>query len=126
MPERVDAYWENVGGPLQHAAFSILNDFARVVMCGMVGQYNDATPQPGPNLMFTVQKRVRIQGLIVFDKPAYYAEWRHMAAPWVADGTLRYREDDVDGLPKAPDALGGLLQGKYFGKVLVRVGADAA
>ena len=121
-PKGIDVYFENVGGVVQHAAFSLLNDFARVIMCGMVAQYNDdAKPPPGPNLMFVVRKRVRIEGLIVSDKPERFAEWRALAAPWVADGSLRYRETIVDGLENAPDALAQVLTGGNFGKMLVRV-----
>jgi NADPH-dependent curcumin reductase len=57
----------------------------------------------------------------VFDKPERYAEWRALATPWVRDGTLHYREDIMDGLASAPEALVGLLSGRNFGKVLVRV-----
>ena len=123
-PNGIDVYWENVGGAVQHAVFAQLNPFARVVMCGMVAQYNEADLPPGPNLGFVVRKRVRIEGLIVSDKPERFAEWRALAAPWVADGSLKYREDVVDGLENAPNALAGILQGQNFGKLLVRVGPD--
>ena len=125
-PNGIDVYFENVGGRVQEAVFSLLNPFARVVMCGMVSQYNEAEFPPGPNLGFVVGKRVLIQGMIVSDKPERFAEWRALAQPWVADGSLRYREDIVTGLENAPDALAGILGGRNFGKLLVRVGADPA
>ena len=125
-PKGIDVYWENVGGAVQAAVFAQLNFFARVVMCGMVAQYNDARPPPGPNLGFVVGKRVRIEGLIVFDKPHRYGEWRALAAPWVADGSLKYRETIVDGLENAPTTLAEVLRGGNFGKMLVRVGPDRA
>jgi NADPH-dependent curcumin reductase CurA len=120
-PDGIDVYFENVGGAVQAAAFPLLNFFSRVVMCGMVSQANAAEFPPGPNLGFVVGKRVRIQGLIVFDKPERYAEWRALAGPWVADGSLRYREDVVEGLENAPAALAGLLRGDNFGKLVVKV-----
>ena len=120
-PDGVDVYFENVGGIVQATVFDQLNTFARVVMCGMVSQYNEATPPPGPNLAFTFRKRVKIEGLIVFDKPERMAEWRALAAPWIAAGSLKYREDVVEGLEKAPLALAGILGGKNFGKLLVRI-----
>jgi NADPH-dependent curcumin reductase CurA len=123
-PNGIDVYFENVGGAVQAAAFAQLNVFARVIMCGMVAQYNDASPRPGPNLMFVVGKRVRIEGLIVSDKPERFAEWRALAAPWVMDGSLKYRETVIDGLDNAPEALAQLLRGGNFGKMLVRVGPD--
>ncbi len=123
-PNGVDVYFENVGGRVQAAVFGLLNPFARVVMCGMVAEYNDPEPAPGPNLMFVVRQRVRIEGLIVSDKPERLAEWRALARPKLEDGSLRYREDVVDGLENAPEALSGILGGRNFGKLLVRVGAD--
>jgi NADPH-dependent curcumin reductase CurA len=72
--------------------------------------------------MFVVRNRVRIEGLIVSDKPERFAEWRALAAPWVADGSLRYRETIIDGLENAPEALAMVLGGGNFGKMLVKVG----
>ncbi len=125
-PNGIDVYFENVGGALQHAVFAQLNPFARVVMCGMVAQYNETDMPAGPNLGFVVGKRVRIEGLIVSDKPERFAEWRALAAPWVKDGSLHYRQTVLDGLESAPEALCGLLRGENFGKMLVKVGADPA
>jgi len=120
-PNGVDVYFENVGGAVQMAAFAALNPFARVIMCGMVSQYNAAEFPPGPNLGFVVAKRVRIQGLLVFDKPERFAEWRALAAPWVVDGSLRYRETVIDGLENAWEALAMVLGGGNFGKMIVKV-----
>lgn len=123
-PKGIDVYFENVGGAVQAAVIPLLNVFARMIMCGMIAHYNDRDAASGPNLMFTVGKRVHIQGLIVSDKPERFAEWRAIAAPWVKDGTLKYRETVIDGLENAPEALIMLLRGGNFGKMLVRVGAD--
>ena len=123
-PNGIDSYFENVGGAVQAAVFDHLNPFARVAMCGMVSQYNEQTMPPGPNLGFVVGKRVLIQGFIVSDRPARMTEWRAMAEPLIADGSLAYREDVIDGLENAPDALTGILSGRNFGKLLVRVGPD--
>ncbi len=120
-PNGIDVYFENVGGYLQETVFPLLNSFGRVVMCGMVAEYNDAKPRPGPNLMAVVRKRLRIEGYIVTDKPERFAEWRALAAPWVADGSLHFREDIVDGLENAPEAFIELLRGHNFGKLVVRV-----
>lgn len=120
-PNGIDSYFENVGGAVQAAVFDHLNPFARVAMCGMVSQYNETTMPPGPNLGFVVGKRILIQGFIVSDRMARFTEWRAMAEPLVADGSLVYREDVIDGLENAPDALSGILSGRNFGKLLVRV-----
>ncbi len=122
-PNGIDVYFENVGGPVQQAVFPRLNDFGRMIMCGMVSEYNDVEPRPGPNLMAAVRKRLHIQGFIVGDHWRRFGEYRAMAAPLVRDGALKYREDIVDGLDRAPEAFIGLLQGRNFGKLLVRLAA---
>jgi len=120
-PNGIDAYFENVGGAVQVAVFDLLNPFARVAMCGMVSQYNEPVFPPGPNLGFVVGKRILMQGFIVSDRPERGTEWRAMAKPLIADGSLAYREDVIDGLENAPEALAGILGGRNFGKLLVRV-----
>ncbi len=125
-PNGIDVYFENVGGVVQEAVFPLLANFGRMVMCGMVAQYSEADVPPGPNLGPVVGKRLRIEGLIVSDKPERFAEWRALAAPWVRDGSLKYRETVIEGLDNAPEALRLVLTGGNFGKMLVRVGADPA
>lgn len=123
-PNGIDVYFENVGGAVQQAVFPRLNDFGRMIMCGMVAEYNDVEPRPGPNLMSAVRKRLKIQGFIVSDQWQRWGEYRAMAAPLVKSGALKYREDIVDGLDRAPEAFIGLLQGRNFGKLLIRLSAD--
>jgi len=123
-PQGIDVYWENVGGAVQQAVFPRLNDFGRMVMCGMVSEYNDVEPRPGPNLMAAVRKRLKIQGFIVSDQWQRFGEYRAIAAPLVRNGELKYREDIVEGLERAPEAFIGLLQGRNFGKLLIKLGDD--
>jgi len=123
-PKGIDVYFENVGGAVQAAVFPRLNDFARMVMCGMIAEYNDPTPLPGPNLGAVVRKRLKIQGFIVGDQRQRHGELRAMAAPLVRSGQLKYREDIGPGLERAPEAFIGLLQGRNFGKLLVKLGDD--
>src|SRR6266851_3493198 len=123
-PKGIDIYFENVGGAVQQAVFPRLNDFGRMVMCGMVAEYNDVEPRPGPNLVSAVRRRLKIQGFIVSDQWQRFAEYRAMAAPLLKTGELKYREDIVDGLDRAPEAFIGLLQGRNFGKLVVKLGDD--
>jgi NADPH-dependent curcumin reductase CurA len=125
-PKGIDVYWENVGGAVQQAVFPRLNDFGRMVMCGMVSEYNDVEPRPGPNLTAAVRKRLKIQGFIVSDQWQRFGEYRAMAAPLVRSGELKYREDIVEGLDRAPEAFIGLLNGRNFGKLLIKLGNDPA
>ncbi len=121
-PAGIDVYWENVGGAVQRAVFPRLNDFARMVMCGMIAEYNDREPAPGPNLMACVRKRLHIQGFIVSDTGwPRYPEFRRQMIGWMADGRMSWREDVVEGLARAPEAFIGLLKGENFGKLVVKV-----
>lgn len=129
-PDGIDIYFENVGGAVFDAVLPLLNIGARVPVCGLIAHYNDETLPPGPNplplLMSTLlQKRIRMQGFIILD---HYAErfdaFRRDMGEWVGAGRVKQREDLVDGLENAPAAFIGLLQGRNFGKLVVRV-ADA-
>lgn len=124
-PDGIDIYFENVGGPVWDAVFPLLNEFARVPVCGLIAQYN-AIAESGidrlPTLMQQVlQRSLTIRGFIqrefVDQRPAFYREM----ADWIASGRVRYREDIVDGIANAPQAFLGLLEGKNFGKLVVRV-----
>jgi NADPH-dependent curcumin reductase len=127
-PGGVDVYWENVGGAVQAAVWPRLNDFGRMVMCGMVAQYNEAPgadasgAPPGPNLGPVVRKRLRIQGFIVSDSGwQRYPRFRAEMLGWMREGRMKWREDVVEGLRAAPEAFIGLLKGANFGKLVVRV-----
>jgi NADPH-dependent curcumin reductase CurA len=123
-PKGIDVYFENVGGAVQRAVYPRLNDFGRMIMCGMISEYNDVEPRPGPSLVAAVRKRLRIQGFIVSDHAALRPEYLATAAPLVREGALKYREDVVDGIDNAPAAFIGLLQGRNFGKLIVKLGND--
>ncbi|TGS42832.1 MULTISPECIES: NADP-dependent oxidoreductase [unclassified Mesorhizobium] len=124
-PGGIDVYFENVGGPVWDAVFPLLNEFARVPVCGLIAQYNipaDSGADRLPALMQQVLHRsLTIRGFIqrefVDQRPAFYREM----AEWIASGPVRYREDIVDGIGNAPQAFLGLLEGKNFGKLIVRV-----
>jgi NADPH-dependent curcumin reductase CurA len=126
-PDGIDIYFENVGGAVFDAVLPLLNIGARVPVCGLIAHYNDETLPPGPNrlpLQMTtlLEKRIRMQGLVILDHYAdrFDAFSRDMGE-WVAAGRVKMREDLVDGLENAPTALIGLLEGRNFGKLVVRV-----
>jgi len=74
--------------------------------------------------MAAVRKRLKIQGFIVGDQRQRFGEYCAIAAPLLRSGELKYREDIVEGLDRAPEAFIGLLQGRNFGKLLVKLGDD--
>jgi len=120
-PAGIDIYFENVGGVIQQAVWPLLNDFARVPVCGLIAQYNAAAPTPGPDMTSVLRKRLTLRGFIVWDFAAKQDDFLRDAGEWVRDGRLKYREDVVEGLENAPAAFLGLLQGKNFGKLIVKV-----
>lgn len=129
-PQGIDIYYENVGGAVWDAVFPLLNSFARIPVCGLIAHYNDGPDLPvGPDRLPAVMRAVlnkslTIRGFIQREfadqRPDFYRE----ATKWVAEGKLRYREDIVDGLEKAPAAFIDLLRGRNFGKLIVKVGRE--
>jgi NADPH-dependent curcumin reductase CurA len=120
-PKRIDVYFENVGGAVQGTVWPLLNDFARIPVCGLIAQYNATRPMPGPDMFSVLRKRLLLRGFIVWDFAAKQADFLRDVGEWVRTGRLKYREDIVDGLENAPASFLGMLQGKNFGKMLVRV-----
>ena len=124
-PHGIDCYFDNVGGPITDAAIENLALGGRVAICGQIAQYNDTSVATGPrNLRHFLVKRASLKGLLVFDWRDRYQEGLVRLQRWVQSGEIRYREDIVDGLEKAPDAFAGLMEGRNFGKQLVRVSDD--
>lgn len=127
-PKGIDVYFENVGGKVFDAVLPLLNTAARVPVCGLIADYNSTTLPDGPDrsplLMQTLlTKRIRMQGFIIFDDYGpRYPEFANDMGLWLKQGKVSFREDIVDGLEQAPQAFIGLLEGKNFGKLIVRVG----
>jgi NADPH-dependent curcumin reductase CurA len=125
-PRGIDIYFENVGGHVWEAVFPLLNDFARVPVCGLIAHYNDDGAAPGPDrlpmtMRAVLSKRLNLRGFIVHDFAAQAEDFRRDVASWLNAGQIKYREDIVHGLEKAPEAFIGLLQGRNFGKLVVKV-----
>jgi NADPH-dependent curcumin reductase CurA len=100
-----------------------MNDFGRIVACGMISQYNEASPTSGPNnLAHIVRKRLRVQGFIVSDSADQVGAFRAEMTRRVAEGEIRHRETVVQGLENAPQAFIGLFQGDNIGKMVVQIG----
>ena len=123
-PSGVDVYFDNVGGDVLRAVTTLLNQNARIPLCGLISEYNATESTPGPNLRPLLVNRVLLKGFIVSDHLSRLGEFLKDCGGWVREGRLKHREDVVGGLEKAPEAFIGLLQGKNFGKLLVRVGED--
>jgi NADPH:quinone reductase len=121
-PNGVDAYFDNVGGPITDAVFEILNLRARVAICGQISQYNNTKVEMGPRLLpRLIATRARVQGFLVTDYAARFGAARAEMTEWVRSGQLKYREDIVEGFENLPKAFIGLFHGENIGKRLVRV-----
>jgi NADPH-dependent curcumin reductase CurA len=125
-PQGIDVYFENVGGHVWDAVYPLLNDFARIPVCGLIAQYNAAPPYPGPDRLPVVMREVlsrslQIRGFIQREfadqRPAFYKEM----GEWIREGRVKYCEDILEGLDRAPEGLIGLLQGHNFGKLIVKM-----
>src|SRR5262249_40205378 len=119
-PDGIDIYFENVGGAVLAAVLRLLNRRARIPLCGVVSEYNTGEAS-GPNWRTLLVKRATVRGFIVSDHNDRTAAFLQEMAPLVAQGRIKCREDIVEGLDAAPSAFIGLLEGKNFGKLIVRV-----
>ncbi|MFT6924599.1 MAG: NADPH-dependent curcumin reductase CurA [Psychromonas sp.] len=123
----IDVYYENVGGKVFDAVLPLLNVGARVPVCGLVSQYNATSLPDGPDrlsmLMGTILvKRIKMQGFIIFDDYAdRYDEFAADMTTWLEEGKMKYKEQLIEGLDNTPEAFIGLLEGKNFGKLVVKV-----
>jgi len=124
-PKGVDCYFENVGGDHLEAALNCAAFGARMALCGMIAQYNNTNPQPGPsNLINMIGRGIMAKGFIVSNythlTPQFFAE----VGPALASQKVSFRESVYEGLEKAPEAFLGLFKGDNFGKAVVRVSDD--
>jgi NADPH-dependent curcumin reductase CurA len=122
--EKIDVYFDNVGGDHLEAAIGAANPLARFVECGMISLYNLEAPEPGPrNMPLIVTKRILLQGFLVNDRFDRARDFFRDMPQWLRKGKVRYRETYVDGIENAPRAFIGLLRGDNIGKMLVRLDA---
>ncbi|KUJ24232.1 NAD(P)-binding protein [Mollisia scopiformis] len=125
-PEGIDIYYENVGGEQLEAAIDCMNNFGRIIACGMVSEYNKAPNEKYgiKNLMLVVGKRLKMQGFIQGDEnmaPKYREERDKNVAKWLHEGTFKAKVSVTDGIDNAAEGLVGMLQGKNFGKAVLKI-----
>ncbi len=129
-PDGIDVYFENVGGAVFAAVLPLLNEFARVPVCGLVAQYNATEPPAGPDrvpelMRAALSRRLTIRGFLWFDFAHLQDEFRREVGAWVRDGRMNFIEHRVEGLDQAPQALVDMLAGRNTGKTLVKVAPGA-
>lgn len=121
-PNGVDVNFENVGGDILDAVLDKMNLFGRVSICGLISQYNDKTPRPGPvHFPLILMQRLRVQGFIVTDYLESFPEAIEKIHGWMKEDRIKWREQVVEGLENAPDAVRMLFEAKKIGKLLLKV-----
>jgi NADPH-dependent curcumin reductase len=130
-PRGIDIYFESVSGAVFDAVLPLLNDFARIPVCGLIANYNATELPVGrdrvPLLMQQILvKRLTFRGFIVWDFASQMPQFLADVSGWVREGQIKYKEDITDGLENAPRELIGLLRGENFGKKIIRVGKEPA
>jgi NADPH-dependent curcumin reductase CurA len=125
-PDGLDLDFENVGGAHLEAALDNMKPFGRVIMCGLISQYNATEPAAGPRNMFTiVAKQLTLRGFIVSSNLDMRSQFLADMGQWIADGRIHWQETVENGLENAPKALLALFQGTNTGKMLVRLDPQA-
>ena len=126
-PKGVNCYFENVGGMHLEAALNCIAMGGRIALCGMIAQYNNKEPEPGPsNLVNLIGRGVLARGFIVSEYADKAMEFAAEVAPLLMQGKIKFQESVYEGIDKAPEAFIGLFKGENFGKALVRVAPDKA
>ena len=122
----IDVYFENVGGPIWQAVMPLLNKFARVPVCGLIAQYNGISAAEEKNsaastMREVLSKSLTLRGFIYSDLLEYYPDFLAEVGDALRDGKIKYREDIVEGIENAPEAFIGMLDGRNYGKLIIKV-----
>jgi NADPH-dependent curcumin reductase CurA len=120
-PDGVDLYFENTGGPVQHAVFNQMNAHGRIIVCGMISDYNTTTPSAGPNWINIIRKRLTIQGFAMPDHWDKVPEMSQKMAEYLMKGQIKYRAHTLNGLESAIEGINLLFTGGNTGKLLVEL-----
>ena len=124
-PKGVDIYFDNVGGDILDVVLTRITRGARIIICGAISQYNNTTPVKGPaNYLSLLVNRARMEGIVVFDYADRYPQAIAEMAGYLKDGTMKSREDVVEGLDTFPETLLKLFNGENFGKLVLRVAKE--
>lgn len=125
-PKGIDVYFENVGGKVFEGVMKLINDFARVPVCGRIAHYNQSKLPEGPDRLIPFMgqiliKRLMFRGFIQSDHLELLPDFRRDMSQWLKEGKVKYQEDVVEGIDNALNAFQGLLQGRNRGKLVIKV-----
>lgn len=119
-PDGIDIFFENTGGPIQQAAFNHMNAHGRIVVCGVISEYNAARLSPGPSWVNIVRKRLRIQGFAMPDHLAQWPDLSNKVAEYLLQGKIKYRAHILSGIESAIEGINLLFTGGNTGKLMVK------
>lgn len=126
-PDGVDVLYENVGGECLDAGLTVMNNFGRVIICGLISTYNATGPVPGPYMFRNmIMRRLKMTGFVILDHFDKYPEYQAVLVDWMQSGKLKYKLHIVEGLENAVEGVKLLYSGGNTGKLMVRIGADPA
>ncbi len=120
-PDGVDLYFENTGGPVQHIVYGLMNAHGRIIVCGMIADYNTATPAPGPNWINMIRKRLTVTGFALPDHWDAMPAMMQELTKYLQAGKLKYRAHKLQGLESAIDGINLLFTGGNTGKLMVEL-----
>ena len=121
-PEGVDVYFDNVGGEISDAVISNIAIGGRIAICGQISLYNLEEASMGPRMGGTLLiNQASMQGFLVFQFKSQYQDGLIRLSDWVRKGSLKYKEDIIDGIENVPKAFIGMMNGNNFGKLLIRL-----
>jgi NADPH-dependent curcumin reductase len=120
-PERISILYDNVGGQQLDIGLAHLAMGARVVICGAISQYNNASIEGPKNYMKIVTARGTITGIIVFDFLNRYSEAVKQISTWITEGSIQMKEDIYEGIEQFPEVFLKLFSGENFGKLLIKI-----
>lgn len=119
-PERVNLFFDNVGGVVLQAAVDAMAVHGRIVLCGQISAYDTGQPAPGPrDMMKLVYGRILMQGFVVGDFAARYDEAYTALRLWIERGDIMCRIDLRKGFERLPEAFVDLFRGNSEGTLLV-------
>ena len=120
-PNGIDLFFENTGGETQQQVIDRLNEFASIAVCGMIADYNRATPAPGPNWIPLIKRRAKVQGFTITDHFHRAAELVSGLLPYLQAGQIDSRVHILEGLESAKQGVNMLYSGDNTGKLIVKL-----
>jgi NADPH-dependent curcumin reductase CurA len=121
-PKGIDVYFDNVGGDVSDAVMPLINNGARIVICGQISMYNSPKPEVGLRPQpFVLVNSAMMKGFIITQYMNRFAEGFSQLAQWLMSGQLKHAETIVEGFENTPRAFIGLFSGENLGKQIVKI-----